>query len=221
MDPAEVLREHPNTGYSTGSFADTRGDWETAFARAEDFSRNVVELSVLSQDELGSLADFLITFDDIVQIKHLSLHAPAKDLNGHERRRVALTAAVASMGVESVIVHPDVVGSMSVYAEAFGHKLVIENLDSRKNCAQTAADIKVPREAGFCLDLAHVKTVDPSMSEAHRMLDKFGDRLRQIHISSIDAAGHHIALTKADFELYGPVLEFCEHVPWVLEGYQS
>jgi len=37
-------------------------------------------------------------------------------------------------------------------------------------------------EATFCFDIAHAKQVDPTMQEGYKMLKKFKNRLRQIHL---------------------------------------
>ena len=52
-------------------------------------------------------------------------------------------------------------------------------------------------EAGFCLDIAHAHTIDPSMSVAGELLDRFRGRLREVHLSSI-REGAHTTLTADD-----------------------
>ena len=46
----------------------------------------------------------------------------------------------------------------------------------------------LPR-AGFCLDIAHAAAIDPSMRLAHELLDAFGPRLHQVHLSALDVNG--------------------------------
>jgi sugar phosphate isomerase/epimerase len=74
------------------------------------------------------------------------------------------------------------------------------------------------RDAGFCLDVAHAWTNDPSLRLGHDLLDALGDRLRQLHVSGIERDGTHRPTTQADLELYRPVLDRCEGVPWILES---
>jgi sugar phosphate isomerase/epimerase len=73
-------------------------------------------------------------------------------------------------------------------------------------------------QAGFCLDVAHVWTNDPSLQLGHDLLDAFGDRLRQLHVSGIEADGTHRPTTPADLRLYAPLLDRCAGVPWLLEA---
>jgi hypothetical protein len=68
-------------------------------------------------------------------------------------------------------------------------------MDLRKSTGRTAEELipffsKLP-EATFCLDVAHAQQVDSTMLEAWSMLEQFGSRLRQVHISEIDSQGRH------------------------------
>ena len=73
-------------------------------------------------------------------------------------------------------------------------------------------------EAGFCLDVAHVWTNDPTLRLGHDLLDAFGERLRQLHVSGIEADGTHRPTTAADLDLYEPLLDRCRHVPVAARG---
>ena len=104
-----------------------------------------------------------------------------------------------------------------------GKRLLFENMDSQKRFACTVADLWVVfatyPDAGFCLDLAHCWTNDTSLRLAHEMVDEFGDRLRQVHVSGIEPDGTHRLTTRDDLDLYAPpVLARCEGVPWLLEA---
>ena len=73
-------------------------------------------------------------------------------------------------------------------------------------------------DAGLCFDIAHAWAVDPTMSVGSAILDRFGSRLRQLHISSVDDGQHHIPLTAEHEELFGPLLDRCRDVPWIIEA---
>jgi hypothetical protein len=70
-----------------------------------------------------------------------------------------------------------------------------------KSFGQNAADLEsvfdVYPEAGFCLDVAHVWTNDPTLRLAHDLLDSFGQRLRQLHVW-IEPDGTHRPTTRAE-----------------------
>ena len=48
--------------------------------------------------------------------------------------------------------------------------------------------------------------------------DAHGGRLRQVHVSGIEADGTHRPTTRADLELYEPLLARCSGVPLLLEA---
>jgi hypothetical protein len=39
-----------------------------------------------------------------------------------------------------------------------------------------------------------------------------------VHVSSLDAAGHHVPLRPADEVAFTPLLRRCRDVPWILEA---
>jgi hypothetical protein len=95
-------------------------------------------------------------------------------------------------------------------------------MDFRKDTGRVAAELEpffaaLP-EAGFCLDIAHAHSIDPSMNPAHELLERFGGRLLQVHLSSLDYDGHHVPVTEGDEWLFASVLDRCRDVPWILEA---
>lgn len=45
--------------------------------------------------------------------------------------------------------------------------------------------------AGLCFDIGHARQVDSSMTEALRILSRLGDRLREVHVSSVRSDNRH------------------------------
>ena len=72
-------------------------------------------------------------------------------------------------------------------------------------------------DAGFCLDVAHAHSIDPTIEIANESLDRFRARLRQVHPSSLRES-RHVVLTREDEELSASVLMRCRDVPWILEA---
>lgn len=123
--------------------------------------------------------------------------------------------------VRSVVLHPDVISDISVLRR-LGTRAVIENMDDRKDTGRTVEELKpvfeaLP-EAAFCFDVPHAWSLDPTMGLAHALLDEFRVRLRQLHLSSLDSAGHHVPLRPEDELRFSDVLSRCTDVPWVLEA---
>jgi uncharacterized protein (UPF0276 family) len=94
-------------------------------------------------------------------------------------------------------------------------------MDCQKDFGRTTIDLESVfgtfPAAGFCLDVAHVRTNDPTLGLAHELLDSLGARLRQLHVSGIEDDGTHRTTTTEDLKLYESVLARCGHVPWLLE----
>jgi hypothetical protein len=95
-------------------------------------------------------------------------------------------------------------------------------MDTRKDDARTVVELEryftLLPAARFCFDVAHAQLHDPTMGLAHELLDAFGDRLVEVHLSSIEPSGAHVPLRAEDAETFQPVLERCVGVPWVLEA---
>src|SRR5581483_9750551 len=80
-----------------------------------------------------------------------------------------------------------------------GQHLCIENMDKRKPIGQTANDLAEIFEtlpnASFCFDIGHARQVDPTMSEASSILQCFRDRIKQLHVSEVNAQSKHDCLS--------------------------
>lgn len=205
----------PSTGYMVGA----RGDWPRLVAAAETCSIDVVELSALSADELPGLLRFLADAGAL-PFGHVSVHGPSKGWDGTP---AALATALASIpgSVDGIVLHPETLGDVAPFRD-LGERLRLENMDTRKDDARTAAELARYFDAlpgaCFCFDVAHAQLHDPSLGLAHELLDAFADRLAEVHVSSIEPDGEHVPLRAADAEAFLPVLERCAGVPWVLEA---
>jgi len=214
-----LVANHLRAGLSTGALADLRDDWEALVEAARDFSGAAVELAALSGHELPGLAAFLDE-DPWLPFRFVSVHAPTKHVETGDRA-LALELAALPPVVDAVVLHPDTLAEPEAY-RALGRRAVLENMDARKSAGTTVQELeamfeRLP-EAGFCLDVAHVWSLDPTMQLGHDLLDAFRLRLTHVHVSSVTAACEHVPLTAAHEALFGEVLERCVDVPWILEA---
>jgi hypothetical protein len=181
-------------GFSTGALA--RNDVHQALAMLADKPVDAIELSALRQQELEPLVNELERLN-LDRFQYKAFHAPSYLDESFERIAVELLQVVCAHDWP-LIVHPDAMHDPAAW-EGFGRLLCIENMDKRKPIGQTAADLSQIFEAHpnatFCLDLGHIRQVDPTMSEAALILDQFRDRLRQLHVSEVNAQSKHDALT--------------------------
>lgn len=186
---------------------------------AESVATSAVELAALSEPELPGLIRYLAE-RPVLPFQYLSVHAPSKAREMPEHELIGLLHGV-SPRVDAIVVHPDTLDDIEAWGK-LGRRLVIENMDTRKSVGQTAESLAeyfdVLHEARLCFDIAHAWAVDPTMAEGEMILDQFGARLRQLHISSLDPDQHHVPLTAEHERLFGPLLDRCRDVPWILEA---
>jgi hypothetical protein len=203
-------------GIATGAFFDERDDWEAAIARATRERWRWIELTAI-RGRLDPLLGFLERAPTALDtFERVSVHAPAQ----MEESPADVIAALAPLPFD-VVLHPDVYGVERACAR-LGTHAVFENMDISKAFGRGVEDLRTVfvsfPDAGFCLDVAHVWTNDPTLALGHGLLDELGGRLRQLHVSGIEPDGTHRLTTRDDLGLYEPLLARCRHVPWLLEA---
>lgn len=181
-------------GYTTGALEEAEVfDFIDELRALEN---NAIEYSALREHELESvLAAFREA--DLDDFAHVSFHAPSKLEKLSERDLVCALEEVAARNVE-IVVHPDIIQEHELW-KPFGSLLCIENMDQRKSCGRTAEELseifaKLP-EASLCFDFAHVYQIDPTLCEAQKILEQFRERIREIHLSSLNAECGHEPLS--------------------------
>lgn len=213
-----VARHHP-VGASTGYMDELRENWPSQLAEARAVSPFAVELSALSEKQLAGLVEFLAARPRL-PFRYLTIHGPSKDRAMSEEDLVSALGELIQWS-DGIVMHPDTIERVERY-RPLGRKLLIENMDSRKEWGRTLDELvpvfeRLP-EAGFCFDIAHAWSISPDMSVANELLNVLGNRLRHIHLSSLSSELRHVSLTTEDEELFRPVLERCVDVPWILEA---
>jgi hypothetical protein len=177
-------------GFSTGALA--RGDFRHALQMLSDKNVNAVELSALRQDELALLVQQLGQLD-LSRFQYISFHAPSAIERSYEPNALKLLKQVAARNWP-IIVHPDAMHTPSAWA-CLGDRLCIENMDKRKPVGQTATDLakffELLPNASLCFDIGHARQVDPTMSEAWAILQRFRSRIKQLHVSEVNTQSKH------------------------------
>jgi sugar phosphate isomerase/epimerase len=211
--------EDANFGIATGAFLAERDDWAASLARAVSEGWLFLELTAIEEPRLQTLMPILRDQAATLRsFRRISIHAPVRLRTSASEAAPMIEAAAADF---DVVFHPDVYGDED-WLRRLRSRVVFENMDASKAFGQTVADLSPVfdrfGDAGFCLDVAHVWTIDPTLALAHELLDNFGHRLRQLHVSGIEPDGTHRSTTATDLDLYRPVLKRCAHVPWLLEA---
>jgi hypothetical protein len=207
-----------NFGIATGAFLRERDDWRSAIRRARREGWRVLELTAITETLFTQLFAYLEDPDaSLADFDRVSIHTPAL----FDSCPSTVAATLRSATGYDLIFHPDLYRDEVTLVD-LGASVVFENMDLNKPFGRTVDDMsdvfrRFP-SAGFCLDVAHVWTNDRSLRLGFELLDAFGSRLRQLHVSGIEPNGAHRPTTNEDLDLYQPLLERCTHVPWVLES---
>jgi len=205
-------------GFSTGALA--TADFRRGLEMLRDTSANAVELSALRTAELDPLMAALDTLD-LSQFKFISVHAPSS-VDARQERHVVEKLHTATERAWPIVVHPDSIHDDALW-RPFGKLMCIENMDKRKPIARTRDELgqwfdRFP-EARLCLDLAHVRQIDPTMTEAYLMLRDFKDRLAEVHLSEINSACRHEPISYGATLAYQQVASLIPaSVPIILES---
>jgi hypothetical protein len=205
-------------GFSTGALA--RSEYRQALAMLADKEVNAVELSALRQEELRPLVEDLGNLD-LRKFRYVAFHAPSSLEPSFELAAIELLNLVAARGWP-IIVHPNAMYNPAAWSH-FEDLLCIENMDKRKPLGQTATDLKrifevLPR-ASFCFDIGHARQVDPTMSEATAILQCFGGRLKQLHVSEVNTQSKHDPLSLESMLAFQRIAYFVpQDVPIIMES---
>jgi hypothetical protein len=151
-----------------------------------------VELSALREAELTPLLDSLDSLE-LAGYSYVSLHAPSRFQTLSEEDAAGLLKPLLSRRWP-IVVHPDALTQQNPWQE-FGDRLCIENMDKRKRLGRTVEEMQEVFDrfpmASFCFDIGHARQIDPTMSQAALMLRRFGNRLRQVHVSEVNSRNGH------------------------------
>jgi hypothetical protein len=176
-------------GFSSGALA--KGDFRRGVALQESVDFTAVEISALREPELEPLVAAARDLS-LGKFQYVSFHAPSAFKVLREEEVVTLLARLPETW--PVVVHPDLIDHPEIWA-TLGSRLCLENMDLRKRTGRTVDEMQAAfdalPDAGFCLDLGHARQIDPTMATAISMLQKFGSRLRQLHVSEVGTFGEH------------------------------
>jgi hypothetical protein len=204
-------------GFSTGALA--LGDFGAGLSIVKQHDCPAVELSALREHELPVLMNEVAKLD-LRSFRYVSVHAPSR-LRTMKERDVAALLRPCIDRAWPVVLHPDVIGDHGCWRE-FGSLLCLENMDKRKASGRTVDELqphfKALPEASLCLDLGHARQVDPTLGIARRILQDYGDRLVQIHLSELDARSHHEPMSMATVWAVREIAHTIPAAPVILES---
>ncbi len=204
-------------GFSTGALA--HGDFRRGLELQAGRGLKAIELSALRDVELVALTESFPQID-LSEFDYISVHAPSRISTLPEREIIEILERQVP-ATWPIVVHPDVMRDVVAW-RALGERLCLENMDQRKSTGRTVAELapffeQLP-EARFCLDLAHARQVDSTMSIAFHLIEAFGGLLAQIHVSEVNEQSRHVSLNAASVASYRRVSRHLPSCPWIIES---
>jgi len=197
MRSHEILRAESllPIGFSTGALE--RGNYRRALDWMRDSESDAVEISALRFDELEPTVRDLEHLD-LDRFLCISFHAPSSFDEAQEEEVLRWLEPVRARGW-NIVVHPDVIYTPSRWA-FLGEQLLIENMDRRKRIGRTVKELaclfeSLPK-ARFCLDVAHARQIDTTLTLLFALFHEFVDRIAEIHISELDSRCRHRAMSR-------------------------
>jgi hypothetical protein len=204
-------------GFSTGALA--LSDFATALEWLRGTPADAVELSALRLPELKPLARAAAELD-LAQYRFVSIHAPGY-IPASEESAVTRTLRGFTERGWPVILHPNAISDPRLW-HALGEHLVLENMDKRKLVGRTADELgdlflQLP-DARLCFDIAHARQFDGTMTEAYRILKRFGDRVAQVHVSEVTSGSAHDRISPSASRAFQKVAGWIPEVPVLIES---
>jgi hypothetical protein len=205
-------------GFSTGALA--YSDFNLALRLLKEEPISCVELSALRWSEVEPLLSALSSLD-LRRYTYVAFHAPSRFTPDQEPALAALLRRFLPNNWP-IVLHPDVISNFELWRD-FGRQLAIENMDRRKPGGRTVGELhqvfeNLP-EAAMCFDIGHARQCDPSMTEAYRILEAYGSRLQQVHVSEVNALSHHDPVSFAARVAFEQVASLIpETVPIIIES---
>lgn len=204
-------------GFSTGALA--YGDFQRGLSLLVGLDVRAVELSALRENELPNLMAKLDQLD-LTQFRYVSVHAPSRIKDMKESSIAEALQPCIDRGWP-VILHPDAIRDHGCWKD-FGSLLCIENMDKRKPCGRSAEELlphfsALPK-ASLCLDLGHARQVDPTFGIARQIIDQYGDRIKQLHLSELNARCQHETLSMASVWAVREIAHLIPECPVILES---
>ncbi|MFN0075876.1 MAG: hypothetical protein ACKVY0_05325 [Prosthecobacter sp.] len=192
-------------GFSTGALE--RGNYRDAVRWMVGNNIHSMELSALRFDELEPLVSSLGDLP-LDKFDYVSFHAPSSFSPDREEQVIDLLQPVYRRGW-NIVVHPDVIYTPARWLR-FGEQLLIENMDRRKPIGRTSTELtdlfsRLPK-ARLCLDVAHARQMDTTLTLLWDIIRRFADRVAEIHISELDSRCRHQPMSRGAVMDYKKVM---------------
>tara|TARA_Y100000310_G_scaffold311212_1_gene357287 strand:- start:523 stop:1242 length:720 start_codon:yes stop_codon:yes gene_type:complete len=184
------MKKQTTIGFSTGSLYKTKVKpiSKECFELIANTGSKAIELNCIDPNNLYELLK--IKDNDLKKFDYISLHAPAIKMFYQDNQKTKKVLDLISeinkrLDLKCIIIHPDRVIDWKIFLK-YKLPLAIENMDKRKKTGKTDQSLNgFFKKTNFkmILDINHCFTVDRSMRLTKRLIEKFQNKICQIHIS--------------------------------------
>lgn len=216
-------------GFSTGSLSKLDLSLVDSVRKIADAGCAALELMFFTPEELEAW-DTLRDEDSALikeEFAYVSLHAPAKGISfkkGDEKAIQILSRLgdiVQAVGAQSVTFHADVLAEADILQHQ-SFTTSFENLTDRQGVARNVSEMQElfqrVSDARMTFDINHAFDEDPTGNLARDLVQKFRDRIVQLHISGLRSDQHHTLYSASESDAHFEIIrQFA--VPLIHEGY--
>lgn len=164
---------------------------------------SAIELMFHGVEDIDDFA--ALTASDVEGFDFVSVHAPIyrgpHQIEAYGESLRMISNKLGELSVQSVVVHPDMFENFQIL-KRYDLPYAIENMDDRKKSCRNVDDLKKvfgKIGASFVLDVNHVYTNDKTFVLEQDLLNAFGDKLSEIHLSGFDTFHDPLYKTKQDY----------------------
>jgi hypothetical protein len=178
-------------GFSSGCLYKTHGSLsKSTFDVFRDAGVNAIEIVWHESDENADISK--LKKEDLLGFEYVSLHAPSFDIMSETQIVEVLEKIKEAHGrinFKAVVIHPYANINWEIFKQ-YDLPFLIENMDWKKEVGkyvESLNEIFLKFDAAMVLDVNHCLTNDPSMHLVSDMLEAFGERIKEIHLSGFES----------------------------------
>jgi len=207
-------------GFSTGCFykwSDKLSDQIRIIEKYTD--ANAIEICLFTDFDKKEFSDKLIS--SLKKFEYISIHSPnLKGLNQDKIEKILekISWLKNKTHAQHIVVHPNEVNDFEIF-EKYKLDPLYENMDLAKDSFRTAKDFEKINDKNFIFDVCHAYENDKSFELAKNLLDFFGQKIKEIHLSGNNKKQRHVPVVYADDkEKIMNILKPYKDIPIICEG---
>jgi len=162
-----------------------------AIDKIKSTNANAIELCGVLKKRFDKTKEnfFNLNIEDLKDFSYISLHAPDDVVYDNNPETIELLNKIdelnKKLNFNLIVFHPDVIKDFSIFCN-YNFPIAFENMDNRKKSFKFVEDFSEllkNEKFGLVIDLTHAYTCDLTGELAERFIEKYKDKIKQIHCS--------------------------------------